>query len=171
MLTFGQASCLILGLPPTNENRKIAKEKMKKINMEPTYLDQAHQSIPTAIAKNVMELNPFLYRSYPETTPPSPKNSAASIKSEAEPSSTTLNNFEEISMNKQTAIQYLKSILFLNEPQNLEMFDHLFITNDILMEIVKEHFGEFQFKRKQVILWINECNVWGSCNKKRDEGK
>lgn len=72
MLTLGQASCLALCLPPTEENRKRAKKIFRESLFEVTYLKDANPMVPVAIGKNAKTLNPFLYNSYPETPPSSP---------------------------------------------------------------------------------------------------
>lgn len=74
LLTLGQASCLVLGLPPSVENRKKAKKIINDAKvMEVTYKRLSDPFEPILIGKRVKYTNPFKYRSYNNTPPPSPK--------------------------------------------------------------------------------------------------
>lgn len=70
MLTLGQASCLVLGLPPTHDNRKKAKKIIEESSLfEVTYKRSTDPLYPFVIGKQVKDLNPYLYKSYPPTPP------------------------------------------------------------------------------------------------------
>lgn len=73
-LTLGQASCLVLGLPPSIENRKISKEIIEETQIvEVSYKRRGDPFEPFLIGKKVKNTNPFLYKSYDVTPPLSPK--------------------------------------------------------------------------------------------------
>lgn len=73
MLTLGQATCLVLGFPPTEENRKKAKEIMEKeLLLEVTFDCWSSPLEPYVIGKTLKTMNPFVYQSYPPTPPPEP---------------------------------------------------------------------------------------------------
>lgn len=82
LLSQGQASCLVLGLEPTDENRKRAKQTMEEIGMSATYIRGSNPQVPTAIGSNVKRLNPFLYQSYAPTPPTSREASPVIILEE-----------------------------------------------------------------------------------------
>ncbi|KAL1931789.1 hypothetical protein VTP01DRAFT_9933 [Rhizomucor pusillus] len=86
MLTFGQAACLVLGEPP--ENQQEAIEYFRSSRLTVIYLYGEDPLLrPVAIGKKVQELNPYLYRAYPETIPSTPSvSSLPSIPSETTPS-------------------------------------------------------------------------------------
>lgn len=69
LITLGQASCLVLSLPPSEENRRKAKEIISKSSFDVTFLKNTDPMVPVAIGKVTKKLNPFLYCSYPETPP------------------------------------------------------------------------------------------------------
>lgn len=76
-LTLGQASCLVLGLPPSIENRKISKEIIEETQIvEVSYKRRGDPFEPFLIGKKVKYTNPFLYKSYDATPPPSPEFSS-----------------------------------------------------------------------------------------------
>jgi hypothetical protein len=80
LLTLGQASCLVLGLPPTRDNRKKAGEMIKKTNLlEVTYKQSVDPLYPFVVGKQVKKLNSFLYKNYPPTPPQSPTNAPSGI--------------------------------------------------------------------------------------------
>ena len=64
-LTLGQASCLVLGLEPTPENREKAKKVMEDTPFAVTYRHGQNPKEPMAIAKSLVKLDPFKYREYP----------------------------------------------------------------------------------------------------------
>ncbi|GAA5800961.1 hypothetical protein HPULCUR_006401 [Helicostylum pulchrum] len=77
ILTLGQASCLVLGLPPSIENRKKSKEIIEDSKIvEVSYKRRGDPFEPFLIGKKVKYTNPFLYKSYDVTPPPSPKSSS-----------------------------------------------------------------------------------------------
>ncbi|MBM6385835.1 MAG: hypothetical protein JSY10_17910 [Paenibacillus sp.] len=82
ILTLGQASCLVLGLPPSMENRKLSKEIIEETKIvEVSYKRRGDPFEPFLIGKKVKCVNPFLYKSYDVTPPPSPKFSSGMAKS------------------------------------------------------------------------------------------
>lgn len=96
MLTFGQAACLVLGEPP--ENQQEAIEYFRSSRLTVIYLYGEDPLLrPVAIGKKVQELNPYLYRAYPETIPSTP--SVSSLPSI--PSQTTPSTAAEIQSNSQ----------------------------------------------------------------------
>ncbi|KAI7905200.1 uncharacterized protein BX663DRAFT_541419 [Cokeromyces recurvatus] len=72
MLTLGQASCLVLDLQMTNENRQIAKKIMKESPFGVTYIYGTTYLEPVVIAKSLIAKNTYKYKHYPETPPGSP---------------------------------------------------------------------------------------------------
>lgn len=71
-LTKGQASCLVLGLVPTDENRKVSKSKLESIGLSAMYTNKSSFMEPTAIATTIQQKNPFKYFTYDDTPPGSP---------------------------------------------------------------------------------------------------
>jgi hypothetical protein len=69
IITKGQASCLVLSLPPTEKNRAKAKQIFKESSFAVTYIKGTDQHSPIAIGKKSKKLNPFKYLSYPSTPP------------------------------------------------------------------------------------------------------
>lgn len=74
-LTKGQASCLVLDMIPTKENRDLAKWKLQSIGLAPTYTNETSAMEPLAIAATLQKKNPFKYMSYDDTPPSSPSES------------------------------------------------------------------------------------------------
>ncbi|KAF7720806.1 hypothetical protein EC973_006011 [Apophysomyces ossiformis] len=72
MLTLGQAACLVLGDPPTIENRKEAKEYFAKSRLAVTYIRNHDPYAPIAVGKALVERDPFKYQTYPDTPHLSP---------------------------------------------------------------------------------------------------
>ncbi|KAF7720435.1 hypothetical protein EC973_008939, partial [Apophysomyces ossiformis] len=70
MLTEGQACCLVLDMEPTKENREKAKAIFQHSPFGVTYLHGTNPLEPVAMAKTLIEKNPFKYKSY-QATPPS----------------------------------------------------------------------------------------------------
>jgi hypothetical protein len=71
MLTLGQATCLVMGMPPTEENRKRAKEIMEKVpGLEVAYNYGSSHLEPYVIGKKWKTMHPYFYQSYPPTPPP-----------------------------------------------------------------------------------------------------
>ncbi|ORX43536.1 hypothetical protein DM01DRAFT_1399584 [Hesseltinella vesiculosa] len=75
-LTYGQACCLTLGLPPTDENRKKAKDYFEASLLVVCYLDSLGPRRPISIGKDVMARDPFTFQSYSTTRPSSPIQTA-----------------------------------------------------------------------------------------------
>ena len=75
-LTKGQASCLVLDMIPTKENRKFAKWKVESIGLTPTYTNETSVMEPLAIATTLQQKNPFKYMAYDDTPPSSPCESS-----------------------------------------------------------------------------------------------
>lgn len=84
MLTEGQACCLVLGKPPTEENRKEAKQIFADSPFGVTYLYGTNPMEPVAMGKDVIKQNPFKYKSYNATPPPSPELSPATDTTDVE---------------------------------------------------------------------------------------
>ncbi|KAI7904131.1 uncharacterized protein BX663DRAFT_504073 [Cokeromyces recurvatus] len=71
-LTYGQACCLTLGLPPSNENRKKAKAYFETSLLDVCYISSLGARHPIAIGKDVMDRDPFTFQSFIDTRPSSP---------------------------------------------------------------------------------------------------
>jgi hypothetical protein len=72
MLTLGQSACLVLDMSPTEDNRKKAKKILEETPFTVTYLFGSNPLEPVAMARSIVEKNPFKYRTYPATPPTSP---------------------------------------------------------------------------------------------------
>lgn len=67
MLTLGQASCLVLGYKPTNENRKIAKKHLQETGLIAFHFRGQDPMRPAAIGLDVHERDPYTFLTYPST--------------------------------------------------------------------------------------------------------
>ncbi|KAI9499611.1 hypothetical protein BDB00DRAFT_794789 [Zychaea mexicana] len=75
MITLGQASCLVLDMVPTDENRKKAVDIMAASPFGVTYTSTKGHFEPFALAKTIIAKNPYKYKVYPATPPTSPEQS------------------------------------------------------------------------------------------------
>lgn len=79
--TLGEASCLTLGLVPNKSNRSRAKELIHKTNLcEVSYKRNSDPFEPFIVSKRLKKINPFLYKSYDDTPPSSPKPNGRRLK-------------------------------------------------------------------------------------------
>ncbi|KAI9031044.1 hypothetical protein CLU79DRAFT_831566 [Phycomyces nitens] len=67
MLTLGQASCLVLGYKPTNENRKIAKKYLQETGLIAFHFRGQDHMRPAEIGLDVHERDPYTFLIYPST--------------------------------------------------------------------------------------------------------
>ncbi|KAG2221911.1 hypothetical protein INT45_013247 [Circinella minor] len=77
MLTLGQASCLVLGYKPNDENRKKAKEHLQGSGLVAFYFRGQDPMRPAAIGSDVLERDPYTFLTYPPTpslAPTTPSN-------------------------------------------------------------------------------------------------
>ncbi|KAF7731410.1 hypothetical protein EC973_000218 [Apophysomyces ossiformis] len=112
MLTFGQAACLVLGEPPENQEQAI--EYFRNSRLTVVYLYGEDPLLrPVAIGKKVQELNPYLYRAYPETMPFTP--SVLSLPSM--PSKTTPSTAAEMQSNSQPLTVSVQSASIGTQPR------------------------------------------------------
>ncbi|ORZ07383.1 hypothetical protein BCR42DRAFT_426150 [Absidia repens] len=67
-MNFAQASCLVFGYPPNRSNQRRAMARLQQFDMVPVYISGGSSVIPVAVAIDVQERNPFLYKKYPENS-------------------------------------------------------------------------------------------------------
>ncbi|KAL0141718.1 hypothetical protein V8B55DRAFT_1491676 [Mucor lusitanicus] len=84
MLTKGLASCIVLDLIPTPENRELAKKTMEKSCFQVVYTGN-EQDNPLNICKSLVEKNPHKFKAYPDTPPPSPQLAPTPAPSQSPP--------------------------------------------------------------------------------------
>lgn len=73
-LTYGEACCIVLGLPLTFENIEKSKDFFKTSLFDVCYDNAVGPMFPFALSKNVIARYPLEYRSYVATRPSSPAN-------------------------------------------------------------------------------------------------
>ncbi|KAI8388004.1 uncharacterized protein BYT42DRAFT_543383 [Radiomyces spectabilis] len=166
-LTLGQASCLVLGLPPTPENRKSSKEWFKSSPLAVTFKDDDNPLEPIAIGKAVKQQNVFRFHDYPETPSTSRENSP---EPESESSGSSTEEEEAAAFNMHSVVNQLKAYISLEEPVNPELFDKKFVTSDVIKDIITHHF-HVQVTTETVSHWIGRDGWLGSTTRHRINGK
>lgn len=166
MLTLGQASCLVLDLQMTNENREIAKKTMKESPFGVTYIYGTSYLEPAVIAKSIIEKNTYKYQHYPETPPGSP--SLDSIKNEIEivddkdgsvkTATSSASSAAAVNYSMESILDTAKYIFTKHDPNNDELYDSDFLTNDQVYIILSLTFPRLQYvySPRQFSLLLNK---------------
>lgn len=80
LLTLGHASCLVLGVKMTPENRKLSKEYFETTRLTVTYISGLDPMEPMALGKEVVDLNNMKYCSYPNTRESTPVDEVGNVE-------------------------------------------------------------------------------------------
>ncbi|KAI8891421.1 hypothetical protein K501DRAFT_265280 [Backusella circina FSU 941] len=156
MITLGQASCIVLDLALTTENRQIAKQQIKESLFGVTYLHEKGPSEPMVMGKSIISKNPFKYLSYPDTPPGSPNNKDTSelevsrIHSPNESSDTEVLSYQYPYSQEDTL--YMAKILFSMSPEkDIEFYQYTFVPTKRMYKIMQKMMPKLEniFTRRQ----------------------
>ncbi|KAG0758629.1 hypothetical protein G6F57_011847 [Rhizopus arrhizus] len=153
-LTKGQASCLVLDMVPTKENRKLAKWKIESIGLTPTYTNETSAMEPLAIAATLQQKNPFRYMAYDDTPPSSPCESSV----------------KRFDITKEYILDVMR-VLVLKDPEDNEKYERIFLTNKGIWNLLKDEINEFgdACTSKQLAKWIANDGNWGQLKRQQEE--
>ncbi|ORX63015.1 hypothetical protein DM01DRAFT_1379579 [Hesseltinella vesiculosa] len=143
MLTYGQACCLVLSLPPTDENRKKANDYFDGSLLEVCFVGSLGPMRPIAIGKDVMARDPFTFQSYTTTRPSTPSDAV------------------ECSSGNPTCSALLKQTMSSTEPNNKERYEKIIVCKDVLNEILTEYFGEGRVAQPSLEQWLGSDGSFG----------
>ncbi|CAO3695764.1 unnamed protein product [Umbelopsis ramanniana] len=132
-ITHGQACCLVLGVPPTQENRVSSKEYFESSRLTVCYVDSLGPLRPFAMGKDVVARDPFTYQSYITTCHSSPYQALASTSEHLSDVENGIDDNDSIDgetstddllpLTKASVLHILKQIMSDLEPVNKERYE------------------------------------------------
>ncbi|ORX56262.1 hypothetical protein DM01DRAFT_309830 [Hesseltinella vesiculosa] len=148
--------------------------KMQSYGMTPTWRRHEEKNDPVAISVVVQQRNPMKYGSYPNTAPSSPEltptfPSENAIDFHALDNSNDKEALEnqKVSMTNDVALKFLKAVIFNEAPSNEELYEPVFVTSEIALELLRKRFGKIHTTPRQVAQWMTKSGHWGDTIQRR----
>ncbi|KAI8997778.1 hypothetical protein BDB01DRAFT_831312 [Pilobolus umbonatus] len=170
MITLGQAACLVLDMQPTTANRKKAISILESTPFGVTYLNNGNHLEPFALARSIIDKNPFKYKKYPRTPPVSPilaptEESDLKICKLEEDLETISNSSSEGltgDYSSEGVLSMARLLFTRSNPENEELYDHVYYCNKQLYEIMEGHLPKLKevLTMTQFGLMLNKNNQY-----------
>ncbi|KAI9302008.1 hypothetical protein BJ944DRAFT_270606 [Cunninghamella echinulata] len=173
MLTQGQASCYIYGLEPTNENKILAKERLKLADLTAVTLANHDPYSPFAMGRDMAKKLPWKYIECPSSPVYENLEGEEEIIVSNDTSETTDSNEDsEDNLGKTKILNIIKNILFPSHKES-KLFNKVFMTNKDIHTTIKGYIPNldklctpFQLSR-----WMSMDGTWGELSREIVNGK
>lgn len=172
-ITHGQACCLVLGVPPTQENRVSSKEYFESSRLAVCYVDSLGPLHPFAMGKDVVARDPFNYRSYTTTRPTTPSQVIASTFEHVLNDENAIGGADSIDgessiddqlpLIKASVLHLFKQIMSDLVPVNKERYEETFVTWEVMQASLAKYFDNnaLSDKKYNIEQWISADGSFG----------
>ncbi|KAI8877392.1 hypothetical protein K501DRAFT_154781, partial [Backusella circina FSU 941] len=132
-ITHSQAACIFYGDPSTTENQMLNEAKIAAIqDVEFCYIDTPSE--PYLLASKRINFFPFKYKRYRH----------AELSSQSELFEETIEEVDNET--EDNLIEFINNVFLINDPQNEEVYEHLYMSSDQIFSITKQHTSLYQDK-------------------------
>ncbi|KAI7907248.1 uncharacterized protein BX663DRAFT_573490 [Cokeromyces recurvatus] len=176
-LTYGQACCLVLGFPPTKENREKAKQYFHTSLLDVCYIDSLGPRRSIAMVRGLISRDPFTYRSFTTTRPSSPievpdcsTEDTEHINDDSDEKDEADDTSELLPVTKEGVLHILKKIFLSTQPSNSEMHEKMFVDQANLQSILSKYFVEEPKLSSKVMQWMGADGSFGRVERIRVSG-